>query len=204
MFNLFPREPAFFEMFNEAAQNMVLGSRRLKELMESYTDVDRKAREIKRIESVGDTITHTIIKKLTQTFITPIDREDIYGLASAIDDVLDGVEAVTDQLAIYKIEHPTPEAVQLAGIIYESCEELCRGIAQLGKDTEMTACFVAVNSLENDADRIARDAIARLFENEKDPLVVIKWKEVYESLEASTDRCEDVSNILEGIALKHS
>lgn len=204
MFNLFPREPAFFEMFNEAATNMVLGSRCLKDMMEAYSDVERKAREIKRIESAGDAITHTIIKKLTQTFITPIDREDIYGLASAIDDVLDGVEAVTDQLVIYKIEKLTPEAIQLAGIIYESSEELCRGIAQLGKGTDLTTCFVTVNSLENDADRIARDAIARLFEREKDPLFVIKWKEIYESLEASTDRCEDVSNILESIALKHA
>lgn len=191
-------------MFNEAAQNMALGSRCLKDMMEAYSDVERKAREIKRIESAGDAITHTIIKKLTQTFITPIDREDIYGLASAIDDVLDGVEAVTDQLVIYKIEKPTPEAIQLAGIIYESSEELCRGIAQLGKGTDLTTCFVTVNSLENDADRIARDAIARLFEREKDPLFVIKWKEIYESLEASTDRCEDVSNILESIALKHT
>ncbi len=146
MFNLFPREPAFFEMFNEAAQNMVLGSRRLREMLESYTDVDRKAREIKRIESAGDTITHAIIKKLTQTFITPIDREDIYGLASAIDDVLDCVEAATDQLVIYKIEHPTPNAIQLAGIICESSEELCKGIAQLGKGTDLSACFVTVNS----------------------------------------------------------
>lgn len=204
MFNFFPHEPAFFELFNEAAQNMALGSRRLKEMLESYRDVEQKAREIKRIESAGDTMTHTIIKKLNQTFITPIDREDIYGLTSAIDDVLDCVEAVTDQLALYKIERPTPEAIQLAGIIYESTEELCKGIAQLGAGTDMSACFITVNSLENDADRITRDAIAKLFEQEKDPLVVMKWKEIYESLEKSTDRCEDVSNILESIAMKRA
>ncbi len=203
MFNLFPREPAFFEMFTEAAQNMVFGSRRLKEMMESYADVEQKAREIKRIESAGDAITHTIIRKLNQTFITPIDREDIYALASAIDDVLDCVEAVTDRLAIYKIEKPTHEAIQLADIIYRSCEELGRGIAQLGKVTDLNACFVTVNSLENDADRITRDAIAWLFESEKDPMAVIKWKEIYESLEEGTDRCEDVANILERILLKH-
>jgi len=204
MFNFFPHEPAFFELFNEAAQNMALGSRRLKEMLESYRDVEQKAREIKRIESDGDTLTHTIIKKLNQTFITPIDREDIYGLTSAIDDVLDCVEAVTDQLALYKIERPTPEAIQLAGIIYESTEELCKGIAQLGAGADMSACFITVNSLENDADRITRDAIAKLFEQEKDPLVVMKWKEIYESLEKSTDRCEDVSNILESIAMKRA
>ncbi len=203
MFNLFPREPAFFELFNEAAQNMVLGSRLLKELLESYTEVERKAREIKRVESAGDAITHTIIRKLNQTFITPIDREDIYGLASGIDDVLDFVEAVTDRMVIFKIEKPTHEAIQLADIIHEACEELGRGISLLGKKADLNDCYVKVNSLENDADRITRDAIARLFENEKDPMVVIKWKEIYESLEEGTDRCEDVSNILERILLKH-
>ena len=204
MFNLFPREPAFFEMFNEAARNMVIGSRLLKEMMESYHDVERQAREIKRIESAGDAITHTIIRKLNQTFITPIDREDIYALASAVDDVLDCVEAVTDRLVIYKVEKPTHEAIQLADIIHRSCEELERGIAQMGKVADLTACFVKVNSLENEADRITRDAIARLFESEKDTMVVIKWKEVYESLEEGTDRCEDVANILERILLKHA
>src|SRR2546426_7314450 len=129
MFYLFPREPAFFEMFNEAAQNMVLGSRRLKDMMESYEDVDRKAREIKRIESAGDAITHTIIRKLNQTFITPIDREDIYGLASAIDDVLDCIEAVTDRMVIYKVEKPTHEAIRSeehTSELQSPCNLVCR------------------------------------------------------------------------------
>ncbi len=204
MFNLFPRDPAFFEMFNEAARNMVTGSRLLKEMMESYYDVERHAREIKRVESAGDAITHTIIRKLNQTFITPIDREDIYALASDIDDVLDLVEATADRLVVFKIENPTHEAIELSDIIYRSCEELGAGIAQLGRVTDLTACFVKVNSLENEADRITRDAIARLFEGEKDPIMVIKWKEIYESLEEGTDRCEDVANILERILLKHA
>ncbi|HLG44545.1 MAG TPA: DUF47 family protein [Nitrospirales bacterium] len=204
MFNLFPRDPAFFEMFNEAARNMVTGSRLLKEMMESYHDVERHAREIKRVESAGDAITHTIIRKLNQTFITPIDREDIYALASDIDDVLDLVEATADRMVVFKIEKPTHEAIELADIIYRSCEELGAGIAQLGKVTDLTACFVKVNSLENEADRITRDAIARLFEGERDPIMVIKWKEIYESLEEGTDRCEDVANILERILLKHA
>jgi predicted phosphate transport protein (TIGR00153 family) len=202
--NLFPREPAFFELFNEGATNMVLGSRLLKEMMASYQDVERQAREIKRVESAGDAITHTIIRKLNQTFITPIDREDIYALASAVDDVLDCIEAVTDRLVIYKVEKPTHEAIQLADIIYQSCIELELGIAKMRKATDLTPCFVKVNSLENEADRITRDAIARLFESEKDPMIVIKWKEVYESLEEGTDRCEDVANILERILLKHA
>ena len=204
MFRLFPRKVAFFDLFHEAAQNMVLGSRLLKEMMETYHDVEQKAREIKRVESAGDSITHTIFRNLNQTFITPIDREDIYALASCIDDVLDWVEATADQLVVFKIETPTQEAIQLADIIYRSAEELGRGIAQLSKVKDMNATFVTVNSLENEADRIARDAIARLFENEKDPIMVIKWKEIYENLEEGTDRCEDVANVLEQILLKHA
>ena len=203
MFSLFPRKVAFFDMFHEAAQNMVLGSRLLKDMVENYQDIDKKAREIKRVESAGDAITHTIFRNLNQTFITPIDREDIYALASCIDDVLDFVEAASDRLVVFKIEKPTQEAIKLVDIIYRSCEELGRGIAQLGKVKDLNATFVTVNSLENEADRITRDAIARLFENEKDPIMLIKWKEIYESLEEGTDRCEDVANVLEQILLKH-
>ena len=203
-FSLFPRKVAFFDMFSEAAQNMVLGSRLLKEMMEGYQDIEQKAREIKRAESAGDAITHTIFRNLNQTFITPIDREDIYALASCIDDVLDMIEATADRLVVFKIEKPTQEAIKLADIIYRSAEELGRGIAQLGKVTDLNATFVTVNSLENEADRITRDAIARLFESERDAIVVIKWKEIYESLEQTTDRCEDVANVLEQILLKHA
>jgi hypothetical protein len=203
MFNLFPRKQAFFELFNQAAQNMVVGSRLLKIMMESYQDIERQAREIKRIESAGDAITHTIIRNLNQTFITPIDREDIYALASSVDDVLDFVEAISDRLVVFKIEKPTEEAIRLADILYRSAEELGRGISLLGSVTDLNPTFVKVNSLENEADRISRDAIARLFENEHDPIMVLKWKEIYESLEQGTDRCEDVSNVLEHILLKH-
>ena len=210
MFNLFPRKVAFFELFDQAAQNMVVGSRLLKQMMESYHDIDRQAREIKRIESAGDSITHTIIRNLNQTFITPIDREDIHALASSIDDILDLVEATADRMVVFKIEKPTAakpaitaSQILLSNIIYESSEELARGIAQLGKVTDLNATFVKVNSLENEADRITRDALAKLFESEKDPIMVIKWKEIYESLESGTDRCEDVANVLERILLKH-
>jgi predicted phosphate transport protein (TIGR00153 family) len=203
-FSLFPRKRAFFDMFHEAAQNMVVGGRLLKEMMEGYQDIEQKAREIKRVESAGDAITHTIFRNLNQTFITPIDREDIYALASCIDDVLDMIEATADRLVVFKIEKPTQEAIKLADIIYRSAEELGRGIAQLGKVTDLNATFVTVNSLENEADRITRDAIARLFESERDAIVVIKWKEIYESLEQTTDRCEDVANVLEQILLKHA
>jgi uncharacterized protein len=156
------------------------------------------------VEHIGDSITHEIAKKLNQTFITPIDREDIHALASALDDILDLVEAVADRFVVFKVTSPTEPALKLAHILYQSSVAVGAGIDRLGKPhADVTECCVLVNSLENEADRITRDAISYLFEEEKDPIAVIKWKEIYENFEEGTDRCEDVANILERIALKH-
>ncbi len=204
MFNFIPREVAFFELFRRAAHNMIEGSRLLKDMMETFRDPVEQARQIKDIEHVGDGITHDIARRLNQTFITPIDREDIHALASALDDVLDLVEAVADRFVVFKIAQPTETAIKLANILYQAAEAVGAGIDRLGKPhTDITECCIRVNSLENEADRITRDAISRLFEEEKDPIAVIKWKEIYENFEDGTDRCEDVANILERIALKH-
>jgi predicted phosphate transport protein (TIGR00153 family) len=204
MFKLIPREEAFFDMFRKAAHNMTEGSRLLKEMMESYKDPVEQARRIKDVEHVGDGITHDIVRKLNQTFITPIDREDIYGLASAVDDILDLVEAVSDRFVVYKIAGPTDTAIKLADILYQASLAVAVGVDQLGKrHAELQGHCIRINSLENEADRIMRDAISGLFQDEKDPIMVIKWKEIYENFEEGTDRCEDVANILERIALKH-
>ncbi|HXF93206.1 MAG TPA: DUF47 family protein [Nitrospiraceae bacterium] len=204
MFGLIPREEAFFDLFRKAAHNMIEGSRLLKDMMEDFTDPVEKAKRIKKIEHDGDTITHDIARKLNQTFITPIDREDIHDLASAIDDILDVVEAIADRFVLYKVEKPTEMAIKLSNILYQASEAVGAAVDLLGKShTDMNEVSVRVNSLENEADRISRDAISRLFENETDPISVIKWKEIYENFEAGTDRCEDVANILERIALKH-
>ncbi|WP_447974250.1 DUF47 domain-containing protein [Nitrospira sp. Kam-Ns4a] len=204
MFNFIPREVAFFELFRRAAHNMIEGSRLLKDMMETFRDPVEQARQIKDIEHVGDGITHDIARRLNQTFITPIDREDIHALASALDDVLDLVEAVADRFVVFKIAQPTETAIKLANILYQAAEAVGAGIDRLGKPhADITECCIRVNSLENEADRITRDAISRLFEEEKDPIAVIKWKEIYENFEDGTDRCEDVANILERIALKH-
>jgi uncharacterized protein len=204
MFGLIPRETAFFEMFQKAAHNMIEGSRLLQEMMENFQDPESQARQIKDVEHIGDSITHEIAKKLNQTFITPIDREDIHALASALDDILDLVEAVADQFVVFKVTTPTDSARKLASILYRSSVAVGAGIDRLGKPhADVTECCVLVNSLENEADRITRDAISSLFEQEKDPIAVIKWKEIYENFEEGTDRCEDVANILERIALKH-
>ncbi|HEX2056231.1 MAG TPA: DUF47 family protein [Nitrospiraceae bacterium] len=204
MFGLIPREEAFFDLFKQAAHNMIAGSRLLKDMMEDFRDPVQQAKRIKEVEHIGDGLTHDIVRKLNQTFITPIDREDIHDLASALDDILDVVEDIADRFVLYKITRPTEQAVALADILHQSAVEVGATVDLLGKPhSDVNECSVRVNSLENEADRVSRDAISQLFDKETDPIAVIKWKEIYENFEAGTDRCEDVANILERIALKH-
>jgi predicted phosphate transport protein (TIGR00153 family) len=204
MFNLIPKEEKFFEMFQESAQNIHRGAALLKEMMETWQDPAGMAKRIKDVEHEGDTITHNIARKLNQTFITPIDREDIYSLTSALDDVLDLIEAISDRMLLYQVPSPTPQAKRLAQIIYDSTAEIVKGVSVLGKSNDVLKMCVEINRLENEADRITRDAIASLFGEGKDPIQVIKWKEIYENLEDTTDLCEDVANILESIVLKYT
>ena len=205
MFGLIPREEAFFDLFKNAAHNMIEGSRLLKDMMEDFKNPVEKAKRIKEVEHVGDSITHEIARKLNQTFITPIDREDIHDLASALDDILDVVEAIADRFVLYKVSAPSEAAIKLSIVLYQAAVEVGATVDLLGKPhPDVTECSVRVNSLENEADRISRDAISALFEREMDPIAVIKWKEIYENFETGTDRCEDVANILERIALKHT
>jgi uncharacterized protein len=204
MFGLIPREMAFFEMFQKAAHNMIEGTRLLKEMMLDFRNPAEQAARIKHVEHIGDGITHDIARKLNQTFITPIDREDIHGLASALDDILDLVEAIADRFVVFKVAKPTDISIKLVDILYQAAVAVGASIDLLGKPhADINEYAVQVNSLENEADRVTRDAISALFEYEKDPIQVIKWKEIYENFEEGTDRCEDVSNILERIALKH-
>ena len=205
MFGLIPKEEAFFDLFKKAARNMIEGSRLLKNMMEHFHDPAAQAKEIKQVEHIGDGITHDIVTRLNQTFITPIDREDIHDLASALDDILDAVEAVADRFVIYKISAPAEAAVRLADILYQASVAVGGGVDRVTLSlAQINECSIQVNSLENEADRVSRDAISGLFEKDKDPISVIKWKEIYETLEAATDRCEDAANILERIVLKHS
>ena len=205
IFGLIPKEEAFFDLFKKAAHNMIEGSRLLKDMMENFYDLPEKAKKIKEVEHVGDGITHDIAMRLNQTFITPIDREDIHDLASALDDILDAVEAVADRFAIYKITRPTESAIRLADILYQASVAVGCGVDRIGMShAQIKECSVQVNSLENEADRVSRDAISGLFEKETDPISVIKWKEIYETFEEGTDRCEDVANVLERIVLKQT
>ncbi len=205
MFRILPTDHAFFDMFEKASLNIQEGAEILKDLLDNFIDIKEKARQIEEVEHRGDTITHDIVRKLNTTFITPIDREDILALASALDDIIDLIHAAATRIVLFKITESTPQAKELGFLILKSVRELNRGISLMGsKMNEVYDHCVEVNSLENEADRVCRDAIAYLFEHEKDPITIIKWKEIYETLETATDRCEDAANVLEGVALKNA
>lgn len=200
---LLPREDTFFDMLHESAQNILRAARMLQELLDDYTGVERKAEAIKSVEDQGDEITHAIIDRLNRTFITPFDREDIFGLAKALDDVLDWIEASSARMAVYKIPHATSEARELAHIVVSECEAMVEAIANLRNLDRMAGSLREINRLENLADHVQRDAIAKLFSSNGNPIDVIKWKEIYETLEEATDQGEHVAHVLEGIHAKH-
>ena len=167
MFNFMPREEAFFNLFQQSSKNVIEGGRLLKELMDDFQDVQEKVGRIKDVEHQGDEITHEIVRRLNQTFITPLDREDIHDLTSALDDVLDEIDAVADLFLIYKISKPTETAIQLADILYKASEEVGKGVDNLAQgNLDANQFNIQVNSFENEADRLSRNAISRLFEEE--------------------------------------
>jgi len=204
MVRLIPRDAKFFDMFVEMANNLISGARVLIEILREYDLEASKPRiaQLKEIERTGDQLTHNVIRKLNQTFITPFDREDIHRLASSIDDVLDFVNAAGVRMVMFKIENPPPPALRLAGIILSQVEELAKGISGLEKNNGVLESCVEINRLENEADQICRAAIAELFESERDPIVLIKFKELFEVLEDATDKAEDAANVLEAVVLK--
>lgn len=200
---LLPREESFFDLFKQAAENILQAARMLKEFLDDYREVERKAEAIKSVEEKGDEITHTLIERLNRTFITPFDREDIFALAKQLDDVLDWIEASSARMAVYKIPHATPEARELAHIIVSECEAIVEAIGNLRNLDLMAGSLREINRLENLADHVQRDAIAKLFASNGNPIDVIKWKEIYETLEEATDQGEHVAHVLEGIHAKH-
>jgi hypothetical protein len=203
VFRLIPRDEKFFDLFEQQAANIVAAARVLMELTQDYPSAKARAQQIEDLEHVGDTLTHELVRRLNTTFITPIDREDIYALASRLDDVLDLIDAVADRLLLYKITAPTPGCIEMARIIVKTAEETDRAVRCLRTLSPFyhKHC-IEVNRLENEADRLLRDQLAVLFEGHTDAIEVIKWKELYETMEAVTDRCEDVVNVIEGIVLK--
>jgi predicted phosphate transport protein (TIGR00153 family) len=203
MVRLIPRETKFFDMFVGMAENLIEGARLMKALLENFQDVPAQVSRLKDIEHRGDEMTHAVITKLNQTFITPFDREDIHRLASSLDDVLDLLNAAGDRLIVYKIDAVPRESAVLAGLILQQSEELARAVSILEKQHQrvLQHC-VEINRLENEADRVTRDAVGKLFEYERDPIQLIKIKELYEVLELATDKAEDAANVLESVILK--
>jgi uncharacterized protein Yka (UPF0111/DUF47 family) len=199
-----PRDRIYFGLFEEAGQNIMRASDLLDQLLSNFPDSKDLAQEIKACEHEGDRITHDIIDRLNHTFVTPIDREDILALASALDDIVDYTEEVADYLGLYKIEAPMDQAIKLARVLKAACQQVESAIPRLRGFRDISHYTVEINRLENEGDRITREAVASLFDGGIDPMVVIRWKDLFERLEAAIDATEHVANILEGIVIKNS
>jgi uncharacterized protein Yka (UPF0111/DUF47 family) len=199
-----PRDHIYFELFEEAGRNIMSASDLLDQMLSNFPDSRDLAQEIKACEQEGDRITHDIIDRLNHTFVTPIDREDILALASALDDIVDFTEEVADYLGLYKIEAPMDQAIKLAGVLKAACHQVEAAIPRLRGFRDISHYTVEINRLENEGDRITREAVASLFDGGIDPMVVIRWKDLFERLEAAIDAAEHVANILEGIVIKNS
>jgi len=204
---LLPHDASFFAHFEHQGKKTVEGCRAFLEMVEHPTDLESRAERVKQIEHECDEITHAVVEGLHKTFITPIDRSDIYALITKMDDIMDFVEAAADRVALYEIPVMTKEVGDLARCLVSSAEHVLGAVSSirdLGKPNGILQHCIEINRLENVADNILRSALARLFKEEKDPIAVIKWKEIYETLESATDRCEDVANIIEGVVLENS
>jgi predicted phosphate transport protein (TIGR00153 family) len=206
-FPFMPREESFFQLFEGSAQNMVKAAQRLKDLIYTWENVADRVQEIDEFEHAGDTITHQIMEQLHRTFVTPFDREDIASLAHSLDDVTDFIQAAADAMYLYKVDRPAQSAKELSDVIIQAACEVERAMPQLRHRAQLKKileCCVEINRLENVADEIYRSAIADLFTDTTDITEIIKWREIYEHMESATDRCEDVANVLEGVAIKHA
>ena len=204
MFNFSPHKEKFFDLFKQAAQNALNGARALKEMLEHYDNPQESWKKLKDLEHEGDRITHRTIRSLNQTFLTPINAEDIHALTTALDNVMDAIEAAASRMILFRIDKPTVEAMELCETIVTSTEQLVKAVSHMPRLDDIDEYCIEINRLENTADDIYRKAISQLFENGTSPMDVIKWLDIYEILESATDRCEDVANILETIGLKNS
>ncbi len=203
-FSLLPRDRTFFDLFIEAGQNTVHASRLLDQMMHSWPEDQGLSQEVLNAEQEGDRITHDIIQRLNSTFVTPIDREDIYALATQIDDIVDFTEEAADFLGLYKIEAPMEQAVALTKVLVDACEQLAQGLEHLPEFKDLDKYWIEIHRLENEGDRISRDAVASLFSNGIDPMVVIRWKDMFAVLENAIDATETAAQTLEGIVIKNS
>ena len=202
--SLLPRDRTFFDLFIEAGQNTVRASRLLDQMMATWPDAGDLSKQIVDAEQEGDRITHDIVQRLNSTFVTPIDREDIYGLATQMDDIVDYTEEAADFLGLYKIEAPMTQAQELTKVLVAACEQLAAGLEHLPEFKDLDKYWIEIHRLENEGDRISRDAVASLFSNGIDPMVVIRWKDMFAVLENAIDATETAAQIIEGIVIKNS
>src|SRR5919206_1178760 len=199
-----PKEREFFDLFEEAGANIVRAAELLERMLDRWPDHGEIGRDVVVCEQEGDRITHDIHQRLNSTFVTPIDREDILELTSDLDDIIDLIDEVSDYLGLYKIEAPMEQSQRMAHILLQAARQIEEAMPRLRSFQDLSHFTVEVNRLENDGDRTSRHAIASLFDNGIDPMVVIRWKDIFERLEEAIDACEHVANTLEGIVIKNA
>jgi uncharacterized protein len=199
-----PKEREFFDLFEEAGANILRATDLLERMLRQWPDHGELAQDVVVCEQEGDRITHDIVQRLNSTFVTPIDREDIYALASALDDIVDYTEEVADYLGLYRIEAPMEQAQEMAKILHEAGRQIANAVPRLRSFDDIRHFTIEVNRLENDGDRVMREALASLFERGIDPMMVIRWKDIFERLEDAIDATETAANILEGIVIKNT
>ena len=202
-FRLIPREEKFYDDFRLMADQLRKGARLLEQMLATDPPVADKAFEIKEVEHQCDFLTHEIIQRLNKTFVTPIDREDIHELARTLDDVMDAIDNAAALLPLYKIDKIRGGARELTRVIVQQCDEIRVAVEALEQRKGVLDRAIEINRLENEADRIHKAAIGKLFDDETNPIVVMKWKEIFDLLEEATDACEDVANLLENVVVKH-
>lgn len=206
-FSLLPKEEKFFDMFEHAFKNAIKMGTKFRDLLRDYTDIEEKVREMDDIEHEGDIITHEIFDKLNRSFITPFDREDIHSLASEIDDICDFIKATSDRMLLYKIQKPTEDLINLSETLFRTILETAKaikGLRDLKHTKRMHEYCIEINSLENEGDVILKNSIAKLFNDNMNPLDVIKLKEIYENLESAIDMCESIANTITSIIAKNA
>jgi uncharacterized protein len=199
-----PREQKFFDLFVQDAANVLAGARMLEEFFQNYDERERIASQLREVERRGDAISHDIGQRLEHTFVTPFDREDIHQLISRLDDILDFIEEVADTCILYKIDAPSPTAIEQVDVIVRQCEELVRALEKLRGFRGVAPHWIEIHRLENEGDRISRRAMADLFTNGTEPVHIIKWKDLYALLEDTIDSVEDAANVVERIVVKHA
>jgi predicted phosphate transport protein (TIGR00153 family) len=201
---LMPRDGDFFVLFQKQAENIVAGAQAFTNMLTHYSGVPEQVQSIKAIEHNGDEITHQIFRKLNQTFITPFDREDMHELCGTMDDVIDLIDAAASRFVLYRVDSVRAGTIELTKVLHAATTELSSAIHAMENPDKALQHVIEINRFENESDRICRTLIAQLFEEEKDPVQIIKWKEIFEVIETAVDKCEDVSNVIESVILKNA